>query len=64
MTESRVAFEANGKILVGKAAVGKANHIYDVKRMIGLNWGDEGVSEFMKQWPFEVKKSAQGSYNI
>ena len=55
LTESRVAFEANGKILVGKHAVGKANHIYDVKRMIGLNWGDEGVSGFARQWAFEVK---------
>ena len=36
LTESRVAFEANGKILVGKHAVGKANHIYDVKRIMRL----------------------------
>jgi len=43
VTESRVAFEAGGKILVGKQAVGKLNHIYDVKRMIGLNFGDEAV---------------------
>ena len=43
VTESRVAFGANGKIIVGKEAVGKLNYIYDVKRIIGLNWESENV---------------------
>ena len=42
-TKSCVAFEANGKIIVGKEAVGKLNYIYDVKRIIGLNWESENV---------------------
>ena len=63
MTESRVAFQKR-EVYVGRDAVGKANHIYDLKRMIGLDWGDKSLSEFVKKWPFEVIESAEGTYNI
>lgn len=57
-TPSWVAFEGNryyvGEMAQKRSEIDPKNSIYDVKRMIGLQYSDRNVQEDMKKWPFKV----------
>ena len=59
ITPSYVAFTADGDRLIGDAAKNQLtsnpeNTVFDAKRLIGRQWGDDGVKKDMKYWPFKV----------
>ncbi|PAV61518.1 hypothetical protein WR25_09849 isoform B [Diploscapter pachys] len=57
-TPSVVAYDNEGKVLVGEAALQSAvdpkNIVYDSKRMIGRQFIDKPIQDDMKLWPFKV----------
>lgn len=61
-TPSIIAFTEN-ELLFGETAGNNArndpaNTVYDVKRLIGLNFDDEHVQKDIKHWPFSVVKGS------
>ncbi|KAG5189530.1 heat shock protein 70 family [Tribonema minus] len=59
ITPSYVAWAKDGQRLVGDAAKNQAasnprNTVFDVKRLIGREFGDATVQADMKHWPFKV----------
>lgn len=63
ITPSYVAWEGEER-LVGDAAKNQAtinpqNTVFDVKRLIGRNFGDSTVQSDMKLWPFKVREESR-----
>nr|QKU37014.1 heat shock cognate 70-like protein [Dermatophagoides farinae] len=59
ITPSYVAFTAEGERLIGDAAKNQLtsnpeNTVFDVKRLIGREWGDSTVQSDIKFFPFKV----------
>nr|XP_027196633.1 endoplasmic reticulum chaperone BiP-like [Dermatophagoides pteronyssinus] len=59
ITPSYVAFTAEGERLIGDAAKNQLtsnpeNTVFDVKRLIGREWGDPTVQSDIKFFPFKV----------
>ena len=59
ITPSYVAFTSDGERLIGDAAKNQLtsnpeNTVFDVKRLIGRNWGDDTVQKDIKLFPFTV----------
>jgi L1 cell adhesion molecule like protein len=66
---SYVAFTDDGERLVGQAAKAQAarntpNTIFDVKRIIGQRWSDNGVEKDCSHFPFKVTPDDQGRPTI
>src|SRR4029078_4738751 len=64
-TPSVVAEGKKGDRLVGKIALRQQvtnpkNTIYEVKRLIGRNWGDKEVQRDLKLMGYEIVKSGNG----
>jgi molecular chaperone DnaK len=64
-TPSVVAVNKNGERLVGQVArrqqvTNPKNTIYEVKRLIGRNWGDKEVQRDIKLMGYEMVKSGNG----
>lgn len=64
-TPSVVAINKNGERLVGQVArrqqvTNPKNTIYEVKRLIGRNWGDKEVQRDLKLMGYEIVKSGNG----
>lgn len=69
ITPSYVAFLEDGTRLVGDAAKNQAssnptNTVFDVKRLIGRNFGDITVQKDKALFPFDIVSSNKGKPNI
>ena len=59
ITPSYVAFTPEGERLIGDAAKNQLtsnpeNTVFDVKRLIGRNWGEDSVQKDIKFFPFKT----------
>ena len=54
-THSSVAFQGNGKTIVGMRASQHINWVYDAKRFIGRSIREEEVQEMMKMINFNIQ---------
>lgn len=59
ITPSYVAWDSNGERLIGDAAKNQATvnpetTVFDVKRLIGRQFGDKSVQSDMKMFPFKI----------
>ncbi len=61
-TPSYVAFNGNERLVGDAAKAGAAlnakNTVFDVKRLIGLNYSDKTVKSDKVHWPFKIVKGA------
>jgi L1 cell adhesion molecule like protein len=64
-TPSYVAFTDDERLIgesaKNQAARNPANTVFDVKRLIGRQWGDAEVKEDKKAWPFKVIQGPGGA---